>query len=93
MLCISWLLVWLDKIMPYQGNMYALYGDLAYPQFPYLYGGFKLPREGSVQAAFTMAMSAVREVIEWNFKDIVVNWAYLDWKAGMKIFEKPVAKY
>ena len=93
MLRVSRLLVRLNEIMPYQGNMYALYGDPAYPQFPYLYGGFKLPREGSVQAAFNTAMSAVREVVEWNFKDIVVNWAYLDWKAGMKIFEKPVAKY
>jgi len=47
MLHVSQLLVWLNEIMLYQGNMYALYGDPAYPQFPYLYGGFKLPREGS----------------------------------------------
>jgi len=89
----SKLLVQLNSIMPYQGEMYALYGDPAYPQFPYLYGGYREPDDGSPEAAYNTAMSSVREAVEWNFGDITTSWSYLDWKAGMKIFEKPVAKY
>jgi len=73
--------------------MYALYGDPAYPQFPYLYGGYREPDDGSPEAAYNTAMSSVQEAVEWNFGDITTSWSYLDWKAGMKIFEKPVAKY
>jgi len=93
MLRVSHILEQLDQLMPIDGVMYALYGDPAYPQFPYLMTPYRNPGEGSVQAAFNTTMSSVRETVEWNFKEIVCQFAYLDWKAGMKIFERPVAKY
>jgi hypothetical protein len=38
-------------------------------------------------------MSKVRECVEWGFGDIVRYWSFLDFKASMKIFQSPVAKY
>ena len=38
-------------------------------------------------------MSKVRETVEWLFKEIITKWSFLDFRASMKIFQFPVAKY
>ena len=38
-------------------------------------------------------MSKVREVVEWGFANILSQWSFLNFRAGMKIFQSPVAKY
>ena len=38
-------------------------------------------------------MSKVREVVEWGFANILSQWSFLDFRAGMKIFQSPFAKY
>ncbi len=38
-------------------------------------------------------MSKVCEVVEWGFANLISNWAFLDFKASMMIFQSPVAKY
>ena len=37
-------------------------------------------------------MSKVCEVVEWGFANILSQWSFLDFRAGMKIFQSPVAK-
>ena len=38
-------------------------------------------------------MSKVRETVEWLFKEIITKWSFLDFRASMKVFQFPVAKY
>jgi hypothetical protein len=38
-------------------------------------------------------MSKVRESVEWLFKEVITKWPFLDFRASMKIFQMPVAKY
>jgi DDE superfamily endonuclease len=76
------------------GNViYSLYGDPAYPQSVYVFGGYRNPPQGSPQAAWNTQMSKVREVVEWGFANITTNWSFLDFKAAMMIFQSPIAKY
>ncbi len=73
--------------------VYSLYGDPAYPQSMYVFGGYRNPPQGSPQAAWNTRMSKVREVVEWGFANITTNWSFLDFKAAMMVFKSPVAKY
>jgi hypothetical protein len=80
--------------MPKDGGIvYSLYGDPANPQSAYVYGGYRNPPAGSLQAAWNTQMSKVREVVEWGFANIVSNWSFLDFRAAMMVFKSPVAKY
>jgi hypothetical protein len=92
----SWsqLLQKLRAFMPKDGGIvYSLYGDPANPQSAYVYGGYRNPPAGSLQAAWNTQMSKVREVVEWGFANIVSNWSFLDFRAAMMVFKSPVAKY
>jgi hypothetical protein len=89
----SGLLQQLQELMQNNGMEFALYGDPAYPQSLYLFGGFRNPQHGSPEANWNTTMSNVREVVEWGFKEIITQWSYLDFRACMKIFEGPVGKY
>jgi hypothetical protein len=89
----SQLLQKLRVFMPQDGGIvYSLYGDPAYPQLAYVYGGYRNPPAGSLQAAWNTQMSQVRDVVEWGFANIVSNWSFLDFTA-MMVFKSPVAKY
>ena len=92
----SGLLQQLRDLMPINGiGIYSLYGDPAYPQSQYIFGGFRHPQPGSQEAQWNTTLSKVREVVEWGFKEIITQWSYLDFRAHMKIFDIvcPVAKY
>ncbi len=82
-----------DKNVGATHIVYSLYGDPAYPQSQYIFGGFRNPAAGTVEARWNTDMSKVREVVEWGFANIISTWAFLDFKAGMRIFKSPVAKY
>ena len=46
-----------------------------------------------VQKEHNKRMSSVRESVEWGFKLITTQWAFLNYKNNMKIFLQPVGKY
>jgi hypothetical protein len=94
----------LQVLMPFQneqyvadgaGNetVYSLYGDPAYPQSLYAVGGYRNPPPCSDQACWYTEMSKVCKVVDWGFANLISNWALLDFKASMMIFQRPVAKY
>jgi hypothetical protein len=96
MLAESGLLTQLSQIMPRDQpgvDVYALYGDPAYPQSRYIIGGYRNPGPNSLEAQWNTAMSEVRICVEWGFKEITQVWTFLDFRAKMKIFKFPVAKY
>jgi hypothetical protein len=73
------------------GRVHALYGDLAYPQSIWLFGGYVNPPPNSPHAQFNKLMSKARITVEWGFSQIVVQWSHLDFRKSMKIFQEPVA--
>jgi nuclease HARBI1 len=82
-----------DVADPPAPAVFSLYGDPAYPQSEYIFGGYRNPRAGSPEAQWNTEMSKVREVVEWGFANIVANWAFLNFKPAMMIFKSPVAKF
>ena len=89
----SRLLQMLRDLFPEGEKRYSLYGDPAYPQSELLFGGFRRPAAGSEEAIWNTQMSKVRETVEWLFKEIITKWSFLDFRASMKVFQFPVAKY
>jgi nuclease HARBI1 len=83
----------LRDLLPEGEKRYSLYGDPAYPQSELLFGGFRRPAAGSEEAIWNTQMSKVRETVEWLFKEIITKWSFLDFRASMKVFQFPVAKY
>lgn len=90
------LLVKLRELMPEDGSLgtvYSIYGDPAYPQSLHLFGGFRNAVPGSPEAHWNTLMSQVRQVVEWGFKEIIAQWAFVDSRPRMKIIQSPIAKY
>lgn len=91
----SGILEMLQDLMPADGAngpVYALYGDLAYPQSIWLFGGFVNPARNSPQAIFNRHMSSARIAVEWGFNNILRKWAHLDCEQSMQIFKQPIAQ-
>lgn len=94
MLTESGLIEVLQQLMPADasnGPVYSLYGDLAYPQSIWLFGGFLNPRQDSLEAQFNRQMSRARIAVEWGFNDIVTQFRHLDLKNNMKWLKEPIA--
>ena len=94
MLAESGLMTILADLMPADGRngqVYALYGDLAYPQSIWLFGGFLNPVQGSLEAQFNRQMSQARIAVEWGFNDIVTQFRHLDLTVNMKWLKEPIA--
>jgi nuclease HARBI1 len=81
----SELLPQLQRLFP--DGRYHIYGDLG------IFGGYREPQAGSVEARFNTTMSSVREVVEWGFKEIAVQFRFLDFRASMKVYKQPVGQY
>jgi hypothetical protein len=58
-----------------------------------LFGGFQLVQPGTIQAAWNIEMLRVQESVEWLFKEITVQWSFLDFIPSMKIFKSPIGQY
>lgn len=94
MLTESGLIDVLQQLMPADasnGPVYSLYGDLAYPQSIWLFGGFLNPDRDSLEAQFNRQMSAACIAVEWGFNDIVTQFRHLDLKNNMKWLKEPIA--
>jgi DDE superfamily endonuclease len=83
----------LEEMMPIDGVVYSLYGDPAYPQSRLLFGGFRYPHPNSPEAAWNQQLSRVREAVEWNFKETIAQFRFLDHEPEMKVFKMPVGLY
>jgi hypothetical protein len=61
-------------------RVFGMFGDSAYFPTPYL------------SVANSKGMSAVRQTIEWSYKDLKTIWKFLDWKRCLKLRKQPIAK-
>lgn len=56
----------------------VLYGDPAYPLLDVLQTGFKGTNLDQARRKYNTLMSKVRECVEWQFGEVVREWAFLD---------------
>jgi hypothetical protein len=73
-------------------TLYALYGDLAYPQSIWILGGFVNPAPNSPQALFNQRMSGSQIAVEWGFNLITQTWSHVDCTRSMQVFKQPIAE-
>ena len=92
MLTESGILDKLRTLFAEQGVVYALYGDLAYAQNIYVFGGYNAPAPDSPEAVFNQVMSSVRISVEWGFSNVLQRWQHPDFQRAMKLFRTPIAQ-
>jgi hypothetical protein len=73
--------------------IYTMYGDPAYPLSRYICKAIANAAPGSDEAAWNKEMSAVRQIVEWGFKEIIMQWKFLNNKEEMKVFKIPVTQF
>lgn len=73
------------------GNQYCLYGDSAYLVRRWLQNAFSRVGATLEQTTYNERMSAVREEVEWKYKDIKQCFASEDFKNQLKVRQTPVA--
>jgi hypothetical protein len=85
----------LKELMPEggPGDIYCLYGDLAYPLSLWFMKGFVNPDRHSPQAQFNTIMSKIRVPVEWGFDMIVRNFAFLDFRRRQQILKAPIGQH
>ena len=73
------------------GKQYSIYGDAAYSQRPPLQIAFPRNNATTVQRIYNTRISALREAVEWSYKDIKQIWSSQDYKRGLKVRKAPIA--
>ncbi len=70
----------LQQLMPVDasnGPVFSLYGDLAYPQSMWLFGGFFNPVQDSLEAQYNRQMSRARIAVEWGFPLALLSFPFV----------------
>lgn len=81
----------LEAVLVINGKQYCLYGDAAYILRPWLQTAFPRTNASADEIMYNKAMSAVREAVEWTYKDIKQLWTSQDFKRGLKVRKAPIA--
>ena len=81
----------LASCMNVDNQQYCIYGDPAYVLRPYLQIGYTGANLTEGQMLYNASMSAVRECVEWGFKDLKQIFTINDFARGLKVFRTPVA--
>lgn len=72
---------------------YCLFGDHAYPLRAEIICPYKGANLTNEQQQFNLAMSPVRESVEWGFEYIITNFAFVDFRKNQKLFLQPIGQY
>lgn len=75
------------------GEPLYVYGDPAYGMGAHLLSPYKGPSISEDQQQWNAAMSRVREAVEWGFKEVSQQFAFLDFKSNQKILLQPCALF
>lgn len=75
------------------GRIFCAYGDAAYPASHYIRCPFKHLLLTIQEATFNKCMSKARIPNEWGFGKLKLNFAFLDYKNGLKPFKNDVSVY
>ena len=77
----------LDPIQPLytrDGRPFTVYCDPAYPTREHIISQIRRQNPNQQEQLFNVSMRAVRECVEWEFDDIVTNFAFCDFRKNLK---------
>lgn len=80
----------LESPLTTNGKQYVIYGDSGYNIRVFMDLPFQSSNLNSAQKAFNMAVSKVRVIVEWMFKEVKLYRTKLGYKRKMRIAESPV---
>jgi DDE superfamily endonuclease len=89
MLYESGLLSALQRLLP--NVEFSIFGDPAYPNSPWLWGGFWCPRPG-LEQKFNTTMISIRESVEWDFEELSCYFKYSELKILQEIYKSSIGK-
>jgi nuclease HARBI1 len=69
-----------------------VFGDAAYPKYPFLLSPFDNVNLTPNEIAFNKRMSSVRESVEWGFKDVLKNFKFFEMKERQRILLMPISQ-
>lgn len=80
----------LQVVLVINGTQYCIYGDEAYVMRPWLQKAFPRLSATAEELLYNTAMSAVREAVEWSYKDLKQLWTSQDFRRGLKVRQAPI---
>lgn len=81
----------LEAVMVINGKQYCIYGDSAYLLRPWLQTAQPRLHATAAELVYNTAMSAVREAIEWTYKDVKQFWTSQDFRRSLRVRRAPVS--
>lgn len=81
----------LEEGMVIDGKQYCIFGDAAYILRAWLQTAYQSISASPQEMMYNAAMSAVREAVEWTYKDVKQLWSSQDFKREMKVRRSPLA--
>jgi len=81
----------LQEGLSIDGKQYCVYGDSAYLLRPWIQTAYSRVGATQAQQAYNKAMSAVREAVEWTYKDLKQIFSSQDFKRQLKVRQAPIA--
>ena len=73
-----------------QDGHFYMYGDSAYTLSPVLLAPYRNAQ--GVQQIFNSRMSKIRSSVEWGFKEVVSQFAFVDFKKNLRLHRNAVGK-
>ncbi|CAN7977247.1 unnamed protein product [Ixodes persulcatus] len=80
----------LEELIP--AEQFVLYGDPAYPLTPLVFKPYAGSKLTNTQACFNKSMRTVRQCVEWGFRKVVNEFAFIDFKKNQKLLKQPLEK-
>lgn len=85
----------LAHLMPREGSngqVYALYGDAAYRQSPWIYQGFLDPERNSPEALVNQTLSVSRMSVEWAYGLVTQKFSHIDFHQSQRVFPQKIGQ-
>ncbi len=77
------------------GRQLAIYGDAAYPLWPWMFAPFPKHAGGfdAEKADFNQRMSPIRSAVEWGFAKLTTYFVFTNFYSNLKLHLQPISQY
>ena len=87
------LMAHVERLTDLAGLHYIVFGDSAYPTNEFMCHMNKGSGLSDPQIAFNNTMSKYRVTVEWGYRDIIEQFAFVDFEKNLKLFLQPISSY
>lgn len=82
----------LEDCATFENKSFIIYGDQAYGIRKLLISPYANRQLNEQQQDFNIAMSSVRQAVEWGFGKIIIEFAFLDFKKNQKLLLQDIGQ-